>query len=305
MSLKSLAQASLRQSYPITRFYHGCKLRWEGHRSSDKILIYQMGKVGSTTIWHSLEQLGLKAPIYHIHTLNPEHIQQKLRKIRENFSQSRFIYLDVVQAAYLQNQLIHENFDHPWSVITLVRDPMRQILSSFFQQLEKELKLGNDYRPRVKTEGYDKVLDEIISRFKKEYVHNLNRQHPFTWFEHNLERHLNIDIFSFSPLAGTDFQIYEGSKVRVLLLKLESLNDCYQQAFKSFLGIDNFRLISANVGNQKRYKDLYKQFLNHIELPQSYIERIYDFKLLKHFYTDAEIQAFASQYRTLPNTCGV
>jgi len=55
MELKSLAQPLLRQDYRLTHSYHRLRLWQQGLRSKDKIIIYQVGKVGSTTIWKSLD----------------------------------------------------------------------------------------------------------------------------------------------------------------------------------------------------------------------------------------------------------
>jgi hypothetical protein len=45
------------------------------------ILIHQMGKVGSTAIWASLENCNLKQPILHTHILHPDYFKIKDRQI--------------------------------------------------------------------------------------------------------------------------------------------------------------------------------------------------------------------------------
>jgi hypothetical protein len=88
------------------------------------------------------------------------------------------------------------------SIRSLVRDPVAKILSSFFQNLEREFLLGLDYRKKIKAEGDKKVLQEVIEKFHQEYVDNPSRTHPFEWFNFELRESLNFDLFAEHPLSG-------------------------------------------------------------------------------------------------------
>lgn len=297
MKLKPLAQSLLRQNYHVTHLFHSLRLWGEGLKSSGKIVIYQMGKVGSTTIWESLESLSLDVPIYHIHTLKPEIIEISAERNKASFPKLRFIYSEVVESEYLRKELDQEQIETPWNVITLVRDPIARTLSRFFQQLERELHLGADYRKKMEDEGSKKVVQEIVERFHKEYIHDPNFQHPFAWFNYELKDNLGVDIFKSTPLSGRDYCVYNSAKARVLLLKLESLSHCYQDALQDFLGIQDLNLIQSNVRSQKRYGSLYKDFLKAVELPDGYIDKLYGSDLVKHFYSDAEIERLSQRWR--------
>lgn len=49
------------------------------------ILIYQMGKVGSKTVYESLKALNLATPVYHTHLLNKlEEIEKFILVTRSN-----------------------------------------------------------------------------------------------------------------------------------------------------------------------------------------------------------------------------
>ncbi|MEQ8466007.1 putative capsular polysaccharide synthesis family protein [Coleofasciculus sp. E1-EBD-02] len=296
MALKPLIQSSLRQDYRITHPYHRLRLWLEGLRSKDKIVIYQMSKVGSTTIWKSLESLNLDIPIYHVHTLRHEQISRAIERDKANFPKLRFMYPETIHSEYLRSQLDQKNIMHPWSVITLVRDPVAKILSSFFQNLEREFILGLDYRKKIKVEGDTKVLQEVIERFYQEKVDNSRRKHPFEWFNFELKDNLDFDIFAAPSIAGSNYYIYNTKLARILLLKLESLNDSYQSAFQEFLGLQNANLVQANVGLQKRYKSLYKSFLRNVDLPVDYLDEIYQTELVRHFYSESEIEQFYQRW---------
>ncbi|ARA94416.1 hypothetical protein AWN76_015485 [Rhodothermaceae bacterium RA] len=46
------------------------------------ILVYQMGKVGSSTVTRTLAMLGLSEPVLHLHTLNPETLRRAVERQR-------------------------------------------------------------------------------------------------------------------------------------------------------------------------------------------------------------------------------
>jgi len=297
-SFKLFFQSLLKQNYHVTHSYHRLRLWAADLTKKEKIVVYQMGKVGSTTIWKSLEASRFDAPIFHVHTLNSKKIARSLEADRVNFPKRRFIYYEVVQEEHLRRQLDRKHGQTLWNVITLVRDPIAITLSSFFQKLEVEIPLGLDYREKMKTEGRDSVLKEIRERFYEECVYNSDWEHPFEWFNHELRDNFNVDIFEGSPLEKKDYFIYRAVATNVLLLKLESLNNCYQNAFRAFLGLQNFELVPSNIGLQKRYKTLYKAFLKEVNLPSDYIDRVYTSPLVKHLYSESEIEKFYQRWQS-------
>ncbi|CCQ70869.1 Capsular polysaccharide synthesis enzyme CpsE [Crocosphaera watsonii WH 0402] len=74
------------------------------------------------------------------------------------------------------------------------------------------------------------------------------------------------------------------------------MQNCLQDAFSEFLGIDNFRLSNKNQAKQKTYFEVYSDFLNSIVLPQSYIDKMYSSKYMKHFYSQNEIDKFREKW---------
>ncbi|MEL7067298.1 MAG: putative capsular polysaccharide synthesis family protein [Cyanobacteria bacterium J06581_3] len=297
MKPKAIVQFLLKQSYYINYPCYRLYLSLQGQLSQDKIVIYQMAKVGSTTIWKSLEARSLDSPVYHVHTLKHQQISKAIKKDKANFPKQRFIYPETVHSEYLRRQL-DKGIGTPWNVITLVRDPVAQRLSSFFQILEGEQRLGRDYMDKMEEAGESKVLQEIIARFYQKRVNNPKRKHPFEWFNKEFKHNLEFDIFSESAFAGENYRIYNTDMARILLLKLEALNDSHQSAFQEFLGIEKFSLVQANIGKTKRYRKLYKRFLREVNLPVEYLDKIYRTDLVRYFYTASEIEQFYQRWRT-------
>jgi hypothetical protein len=81
-----------------------------------------------------------------------------------------------------------------------------------------------------------------------------------------------------------------------LLLRLENLSKCAQDAFKEFLNIEQFTLIEANISREKAYYAAYEEFLDSVVLPAWYIEETYTLKYVQHFYSEEEINAFKAKW---------
>jgi hypothetical protein len=297
MSIKHFGQQILRQNYQITHAYHLMRLWCEGVRTPKKIVIHQMGKVGSTSIWKSLEDLNLNTPIYHIHALSSQGVEKQVLKSKERFSKLHSIYYEISQAEYLRHQLDGHQNSEAWDIITLVRDPIAQTISSFFQALEMKAKTGAESIQLINNDAYNLSLEKIVDSFHEKYVRNSHRAHPFTWFIDEIQQTLKIDVFADKSSKIADYYIYNGDIANVLLLKLESLERSAKVAFQDFLGIQNFELKSANFGSQKRhYGTLYKDFIKNVNLPDHYLNRMYDSPFMKSLYSGAEIETFYQRW---------
>ena len=71
----------------------------KNHSIINPILVYQMGKVASTSIYESLKLLRIGVPIYHIHLLNPTTIKRQKQYIKNLIRQciKKVVSLEVVE----------------------------------------------------------------------------------------------------------------------------------------------------------------------------------------------------------------
>lgn len=64
-----------------------------------------------------------------------------------------------------------------------------------------------------------------------------------------------------------------------------------------FLEVPDFHLYTTNVGADKRYKYLYKNLKDDLEIPQEVIDKYYiGNEKMDHFYTDSEKTAFINEF---------
>jgi hypothetical protein len=256
------------------------------------VIVYQMGRMGSTTITRSLRKAGVQT--FHVHSLVPETIDFLKNLHLGNWGHDPAERRRILTEA-LRFRCIREWLNKPSSkkkkVVTLVRDPIGREVSYYFWDGEPRMQEFVDLYAR-KQMSVEQVVDGFMRRPKGSEGHMLR------WFEVELNPVFGIDVYAedFDPAIG--YKIYEGEKAEVLLAKTEKLNDCAREAFAEFLGLEELSLTNANVGEDREYAKLYRAFKRECVLPQVYLDKIYTTKYVRHFYSEREIDQFRARWGT-------
>lgn len=286
------------------RNYYTAKALWKyGQRkalqaySGEPILDYQMGKVGSSTVQASLKALYPDRPLYHVHFLNPVRVKQIERQRKAWFRTDRHgLLLRPWLYEFLYEEIRRNN--RRWKIITLIREPVARNISTFFENLDVTAPAdGGRYTVRSDYYGFDIPVESghpqpLIELFFERLVHD----RPLRYFDDEIKSVFGIDVFQSAFPRDAGYKIYPGANADLLLMRLENLNQCAAEAFKAFLDIDSFTLIHANVASDKVYAPLYKELKSAISLPDAYLDKMYDAKFTRHFYSDEEIHAFRASW---------
>ncbi len=243
------------------------------------LLVYQMAKVGSTSIVASLKQLP-QWRVYHIHQLN----SKTLKEFRERFKKrGRRIPLHVKNGQYLLTRYV--NRGRPLKMITLVREPISRNFSAFFGGR----RFVEDGEP-----DFEGTPTEVwIRRFINEYPHSL----PLTWFDLQVKEPLGIDVYRYPFPHDMGYQIIRENGHEMLLMRCESSNDLKVKAISEFIGTEIGELPILNAGENKQYADAYKKFKETIRLPSEYVEKMCTARYTRHFYTEQEIRQVYETWR--------
>jgi hypothetical protein len=258
------------------------------------VIIFQPGKVGSRTMHRSLQeafkrielstQVEIKTPVYHAHVLN--HLDLIVAEASSQWnSPARLNYV-------LKSKALREEIDSQprkdWNIISLVRDPVALRVSALFQMLKENIP---DWK-----EGYEaskltvNELQEMLLSYK------FRPEGLDTWFDRQVRDFLGIDVYLQPFDHSKGYQIYDNRRgFRLLVIRLEDLDRVHRQAMRDFLGIPDFELINTNVGDQKEYRELYREFKS-VALPASYLDRAYNTRFAQRFYSAEEIQAFREHW---------
>ncbi|MBD3289158.1 hypothetical protein GF337_10165 [candidate division KSB1 bacterium] len=286
--LKKYAFKNYYTAKAFQTFWFYSKSRWQ----KNPILIYQMGKVGSSTLQHSLNALNLNRAVYHIHTLTKENLDNLEKVLKNAFHLTHSVPGHYARGRYLRKR-INSDSSKKWTIITLVRDPIARNISSFFQDINHRFPEFN-YPQKARTLKQDELVTELIKLYFEKHDH----EKPLWWFDKELKQTFGVDVYSTPFPKNHGYKVYNCKRAKVLLIRLENLDQCKKKAFREFLNIDNFELFNVNLAEQKGYSEIYHKFKSSICFPKSYIDKFYKSKLVKHFYTQKEIRDFELKWKT-------
>ena len=242
------------------------------------VLVYQMGKVGSSSVYNSLRPCT-GFDVFHVHRMNPDNI--------DRVGQEHAIAGVPTPAGDKLGPRLYKMVKagrRPVKVITCVREPIARNVSAFFQNFERFT--GRDHR---ETPEADKRLTD---RFLREYRHDV----PLTWFDDEPKATLGVDVFAESfPHQQGHARISQG-RADMLVLKCETDDAVKERAISEFLGLDDFALARSNVAGDKEYARLYRAFLDRVALPESYVKEMYASRYARHFYAESEIEQLRARW---------
>ena len=256
--------------------------------ASNPILIYQMGKVGSSTIKKSLELSNLSNAIEQVHFLSWSYIETLEN---EYLKQNKPVPSHITLGKLLRQQIDQSSGKVRFKIVTLVRDPIARDISDVFQNIQRDI-------PYIVNLNHKQAVDEILGHILGIlYQFDETTDYACTWFDKEIKNVFQFDIFSYPFDKHKGYQIFSTQNADILVLRLENLTTCHKIAFHEFLGLENFTLLAENQGKKKWYSDVYDHLLEKIDIPDSVLNKIYNSRYAKHFYTEYERIAFRKKWQ--------
>jgi len=238
------------------RLVYPLRLRYV-YRFARPVLIWNIGKVASTSVARSLQDPMGKAAVLTTHFIDADRSKR---------------------SAAIKSCLIAPR-KRPLDIITLTREPVGRAVSSFFQNFEANT--------GISPEAFDGDSSELLRLYLS---NNQSHYRSLDWFDNNLKTHIDVDVYSSDFDRNKEYSVIEAGDYRVLLLRSEAQDNVKEFAVREFLGLKKFSLINENVGEQKSYSDLYRQFVDEVKLPSAHVEKMLESKYARHFYGEAEIE---------------
>lgn len=235
-----------------------------------------MAKTGSSSVVAGLRAAGVGA-VHHIHDLDAAFLQRE--EAEYHWSGRPWRIWDA------QQLLRHPpTTSAPWRVVSLVRDPIAQTVSAFFQ-------------PGVRR-GYvhpHAAAAELRDRFGD----RLDRL-PLHWFESHLLPAFGIDVYAhaFNPDLG--YQLIRTPTVHLLLLRCEDSAAASAGLAELIGGEQAVAVPRLNLGADKGYADLYEAFGRALRPSPDQLEVAYESRVVRHFYSGVEIDRFRARWATAP-----
>lgn len=211
------------------------------------VFIFQMGKVASSSIYFSIHK-QYEGICIHAHSFSEYDKKREVRLLNKAFHQKGISL----------------------KVISLVREPISRNISAFFQNFERFTGFKYSQNPYS--------TEELSQLFLLNYRHNI----PLYWFDFNMKSNLGIDVFD-TPFPIEGHVVIEKENVELLILRHDLDDLKKEKIIADFIGMNNFKLINTNIGNEKLYASTYKEFKK-LSLPKSYIDYMLRSKYVNHFF---------------------
>jgi hypothetical protein len=234
----------------------------------DPILIYQMGRVGSSTVKHSLDGLR-RFESYQVHRLNPDNIARVKREHeRRGWAQPQ----PDREAKGLRERLIDPR--RRLKIITLVREPVGRNFSYYFQNLDKICGTPNAHASIP--------VEQLVRGFPVEFPYS---DDPLTWFDYEFKEVTGINLYDYRLNMEAGFDEVKADPYEVLILRTDAADEVKSEALAGFLGLPTpVPLVQSNVTAHKVQAEAYRKFRDTIRLVPAYLDYMLGSKYCRHFF---------------------
>jgi hypothetical protein len=242
-----------------------------GFRRKIDVIVYTMGKVGSSTVSTSLKAAGLHC--LDIHVLAPERIAPILEQ-HLNHPSFDEIPEHIIDAILAHNATKRQSAVR---IITLIRNPIMRNISAVFQNSLPESACD-----------FGAVLTSL-----RAYPVRI----PDHWFEKDFIPATGIDVFAEDVDPASDHYRFANDKFDILMLKLESDDARKSALISEFVG-QEIKLTRTNEAAKKAYYEIYRKIADDPRaIGDSYIEECLNLKYFRKLYSGHEIAEFSARLR--------
>jgi hypothetical protein len=254
--------------------------------SPTRILVFQPGKVGSSSVKESLIAAGVGAPIETPHIISRDGLDDAERK-------HRALGIDLPPWYELGRRLNQEipAGEWSWKVVTIFRDPIARIMSGFFQEAAR---FHPDEFPEHGDWDYERIESHLLREFSGIEPAT---DFTFSWFDRELATVFGVDAYAdpFDHDAG--FVQLEGERCSVLVLQYEKLGAAFPAAAGRFFRAgEPIPLLHVHDSRDKPYSAMYQNIVESFRLPASTCEKLYSTRFTSHFFDASERRALIERW---------
>ena len=254
--------------------------------SLDKeIIIYQSGKVGSSSLVKTLANRNIKAA--HIHRIYFKKDLVKSIVVGET-KEDMLPYLSFCDDDSLINQMRGVYIGK--KIITLVREPISVDLSTVFQWIGSGV--TDRFFNKCYRMGYS-YIDSIVLCME------IIKGRLFDWFREELKVATGVNIFAYPFDKGNGYAVIKEGETEILVLQMEKM-DKLCSVISDFVGTKIESIDKSNIGSEKTYSNVYMKTPKDILLNESYINFYYDANPdMEFFYSKQDVDRFKDKWLRL------
>ena len=258
----------------------------KNHPGQNPIIIYQIGKVGSSSVIKAMRDCIPKEPILGMHNLAnlKEGIVHALAHLPDPSEAMEVLH----QGMAITEWMATLSDDIKLSVITMVKDPISRNISHFFHAIGS---FWPDFKHRFEVGDID--MEEVRDTFLGLFLSFKFEE----WFRQNFEPIFPIDVSTISFDHDKGFAIAEppNARYRVMVMRSDDISRVLTPACKEFIGADVTLAARANTAEEKFYSTVYREFKK-LPLPSWYVANMLDDAVIRNYYSKSEIEGMYSKY---------
>ncbi len=240
---------------------------------SPPVIVYQMAKVGSSTVTWALRDAGIPN-VFQVHLMHPDNIRRFSAKLLK-LGWVRFRTGVDFNGGFLYKEIIEPGLKA--KIITLVREPIGRNCSFYFHNLDV----------LWATEGAHENVE--MSRLVGEFRNKFDHHGCLRWFDSEFKSVLGVDIYEHEFPRDAGHLRLETERYDILIMRSDLSDSSKAKCIEELLGIEGLSLTRKNVGSEKPYAATYRKFLDAVELPEAYVDDMLDSKYTRHFFGPEEI----------------
>jgi hypothetical protein len=254
------------------------------------VLVYQMAKVGSTTVHATLEALDPpRRPCLKVHFLSPDGARRE-RALDRRVGGFAYVSYYGALAVRLGERLRRLGGRFQLPVVSLVRDPIARSVSGLFQSPDFARVSLRDRSGRF---DVDRVVAYLEERFQTADPCGGAE----AWFDDELAAVFGVDVFAQPFPREQGYTILRGQRARVLLLRLEDLDRTLGAGLLELLDLPKQpAIVRSNLRERSADAAEYARVLERFRLPREIVEEIYARRMVGHFYTEEMIERFRRRW---------
>jgi hypothetical protein len=267
----------------IGKAIRGAKQFWfrslREYGNENRILIYQMGKVGSTSLSRALGDRAIQ--IHNFYPNNEPWAQRPHYRLGLARRLGHGLFYRAIRRGARRRRSL--------KIITLVRDPIARNISMYFEDLHYRLAYYfTEVKPNVSRRADIDVLSDC---FKETFGH----RYPLEWFDREFKRLTGVDVYEHAFDRKTGYAKIEEGPTSVLILQVERLKDNWS-VVEEFCGL-RLPWREDNLAARKWYAAPYSEFVSKFSMSANELDEIYSSRYATFFYSEEALAAFRRRWQ--------
>lgn len=283
------------------------------------VSVHQIGKVGSTSLVHTLESIFPEEKIFHTHKASEAGLMRsaveylaspwdRLRRIAEGSN---------VWSTLEFSRLLEVPLDrHDWRIINLTREPVGRDVSAFFQVFEhRYLRRLPAAAQEICRRSFGAADASVFSEeerailtpaLRELFAHEFGPDRYLPWYSSEVQGVFGVNVFSEPFDRDRGYTCYRRGAVTVLVATIEKLGRSLREALLAgFTGCPlgeeiaqrpQVELARVHSAEDKRYAAVYDLFRREKAIEPAVIDARLREPYARHFYSDDFLAAVRAKW---------